>query len=205
MPDSYGHLRMLYHLEQQLMKIFSHRASILQSSLWHQMFYYFAPMIEDHNKITLLLHHDTKWGTVDLSDLTDAIYLHFSEEKQNRNPVLRFTAKRHMKTQEMVEAASHGLDRKEIKYERVKYDDLYSYLKRIHNDNRFRRRPHHNPTFPLGSFLKKDVIETMLEYMQLMDETNIHETQDLENTLNREPISIKCFFEKNRDQFQKLR
>jgi hypothetical protein len=132
--------------------------------MWHQFFFYFGPMMEDQNKIKLIIDKKSKWNTIDLADLVDATYnlsnqdynddetnktefknladkYVFNLKKKNKT-LFEFTARHNMTAEQLVETASEGLGPKEMTYEKVASNELFDYLNRIHHDNRFRHRPH---------------------------------------------------------------
>lgn len=179
---------------------------IFRSTLWHQFFWYFGPMIENQNKIELNLHEKVKWGTIDLSDLVQAIIqlsIDTGDCKENQT-VFEFTPSLVMNTKEMVQAASQGLDLKDMTYNQVDPSVLCKYLSKIHDDNRFKSRPNH--MFPLGQYLNQHLIQLIIEYLELLNQlTRIDTTKDLEHAIKRQPHSIQDFFKQNKHQFKQLK
>lgn len=64
-----------HQLEKTVQQFFDKDSyCIFRSTVWNQFFYYFGPMIEDENKIKLPVKKSTKFGSIDLADLVDAVY-----------------------------------------------------------------------------------------------------------------------------------
>lgn len=207
--------------------------------MWNQFFYYFGPMMEDENKICLTVHHKkSKWGSIDLADMVDAVYnlsdsenkqnfnnlgqLYISNLKKNNRNLFEFTPRHNFSAEQLVDNASKGLERKNMTYERIDSDRMFNYLRRIQNDNRFRGRLYQQPnaiieannesdadrpyTFPLGRYLNDNHIETLIEYLHLIDQGKTDKTSDdLIDALGRDPQDLFQFFKRNRDQFRRFR
>lgn len=203
-------------------------------------------MIEDENKICLPIGKQREWGSVDLADFLDGVYNISSEDYDEKNQqsfhnlaekyvfVLRkknkrlfqFTASHKVTALKVVKAASHGLEKPDMTYEKIETDKLFKYLKSLKDDNRFRERPiqqvidssfmnidsdedlaRDRPyTFPLGKYLNDDFIQTLIELWELLDSGKVDIiTDQLEKALHRKPLKIEDFFKRNRDQFRRLR
>lgn len=228
------HLNQMRQLEKKVPEYFDEKSyCIIQSAMWNQFFYYFGPMIEDNNEIQLTIHKKAKWGSIDLGDLVDATYnlsnpsntndaqqtgkdnlgqWYVSNLKKKNCTLFQFTPRHNFSAEQLVKDASQGLERSEdMTYEKTDASRLIDYLRGMKNDNRFRERPHHRTmdrpyTFPLGYYLKEGVIETLIEYLDFIDngKANIT-TEQLAQALDREPQDVRHFFKKNRDQFRHLR
>ncbi|KAI7899107.1 uncharacterized protein BX663DRAFT_460735, partial [Cokeromyces recurvatus] len=212
--NPFPNLKQYYMLEQMMPKYFNKDCyCIFRSTLWHQFFYYYGPMIEDENKIKLSVNKDSKWGSINLMDLVDAVYYLSSspykkdttnsqfgqnciQELRKKNKTLfQFTPNDKTTTADrLAKAISEGLHAKEdIRYEKVKSEEIIDYLKRIQRDNRFRHRPaSESYTFPLGKYLNDNVIHYLIEYWKFADEgyTDII-TDDLNESLDRDPETMK--------------
>ncbi|CEP13712.1 hypothetical protein [Parasitella parasitica] len=234
------HLTEYCRLEKFLSKHFNHNSyTVMRSAMWHQFYYYYGPMIEDENKIKLPVHEKAEFGSIDLADLVDAVYnlssfpaeeavysnlahLYITNLRKKNKTLFEFTPSGTITPGQLVKAASVGLERKDMTYEKISPETLYDYLRRIHNDNRFRQRPIqsatdivvHKPilkedrpyTFPLGRYLNDIVIEGILEYWTLADSNKqSHVSDDLEKAIDRRPTAVGKFFKHNRDQFSRLR
>ncbi|KAI9478019.1 MAG: hypothetical protein EXX96DRAFT_484746, partial [Benjaminiella poitrasii] len=229
-------LKQYYELETKLSQCFDkNHYCVFRSTLWHQFFYTFGPMIEDENKIQLPVRKDSKWGTINLADLVDAVFNLSVPPKDNTNlsraiieelkkknkTMFEFTPDHDTITaKELVKAASKGLEvTGDLQYEQVKPKDMMAYLQRIHNDNRFRHRPtssvsgqarpgheERHYTFPLGKYFNDNVIKALVEYWEFADKGYTDMTHDdLRNALDKSPESIEKFFEHNQNQFKRLR
>ncbi|KAG2198423.1 hypothetical protein INT47_009000 [Mucor saturninus] len=224
------HLNQMLQLEKKVPEHFDKKSyCIIQSAIWSQFFYFFGPMIEDNNEIRLTVHKKAKWGTIDLGDLVDAVYnlsdpsgveqtgkeslgqLYVSNLKKKNCTLFQFTPRHNFSAEQLVHDASQGLEREDMTYEKTDASRLKDYLRGIQNDNRFRERPHHHTvdrpyTFPLGRYLKKGVIETLMEYLDFIDKGKADiETNQLADALGRDPQDVRHFFKDNRDQFRHLR
>lgn len=222
------HLHQMRCLEKQVADGFDKKSHcIVQSAMWSQFFYYFGPMMEDENQIKLTVHKKAKWGCIELADMVDAVYnlsdnpneqgetnlgqIYVSNLKKKNCTLFRFTARHNFSAEQLVEHASQGLERSNMTYEKIDSDSMFDYLRRLHKDNRFRVRPHHSSmdrpyTFPLGRYLNDEHIETLIEYLQLIDRGKADITTDtLTDALDHEPQDIGKFFKKNRNQFNLLR
>ncbi|KAI8386948.1 hypothetical protein BD560DRAFT_321178, partial [Blakeslea trispora] len=221
---------------------------IFRTPLWHQIFYYFGPMIDDKQAIMLPVGKDREWQTIDLEDLVNAVYrlsnskdesgshacfgqfLYSNLRKENQT-IFELTMPDNFTSSELARSAGQGLQRDNLRFEHAKAHDIIQYLERIHHDNRFKERPtaapfsssssspspspSHSPsdtttdqpsTFPLGRYLHKGVIKSLVEWWQLVDEGyTIKPTSQLEHAIGKKPRSIQTFFEANRDQFRRLR
>lgn len=252
MGDSSGNkmknLKQFLHLEKEVSKTFSKDSyCIVRSTLWHQFFYYFGPMIEDENQIIFTADKECKWSMIDLADLVDAVYNLSSEEydqlsstcsnlgqyyaanlhKKKNITLFEFTGTHKITPKDAIKAASHGLQREGMTYKVVDEEVMYDYLYRIHNDNRFRQRPiqhandisvsldHDNTnylakdrpyTFPLGRYLNKNLIQTLIEYWEVVGTGKADIiTDQLEKAIHRKPQDLHEFFKNNQDQFRRLR
>ncbi|OBZ81815.1 hypothetical protein A0J61_10136 [Choanephora cucurbitarum] len=228
--NSFPYLTQYHQLEQQVEQSFGRENyCIFRAPLWHQTFYYFGPMIDDRQAIMLPVAKDKKWQTIDLGDLVDAVYnlsagedkssmcfsqLLVSNLRKENQTVFELTLPDNFTSSELAASAGQGLQRHSLKFEQTKAEDVVQYLERIHRDNRFKERPtvvpssdrDHPSTFPLGQYLHKGVIKTLIEWWQLIDEGySIKPTDQLERAINKKPRSIRAFFEVNRDQFRRLR
>lgn len=234
-------------LEKQVAENFGrNNYCIVRSAMWDQFFYFFGPMIEDENKICLPVEKSREWGSIDLADYLDAVYNISSEDYDEKSgqafhnlgeqyvTILRkknkrsfqFTASHNVTALEIVKAVSHGLDKPDMTYEKVKSNKMFDYLNSIQDDNRFRERPSQQVidasfldddsdvdiardrpyTFPLGKYLNKDCIETLIEAWELLDSGKADKiTDQLEKALHRKPLNVEDFFKRNRDQFRRLR
>ncbi|KAI8646801.1 hypothetical protein BD408DRAFT_380072 [Parasitella parasitica] len=234
------HLADYYRLEKFLSKHFDRNShTVMRSAMWHQFYYYYGPMIEDENKIKLPVHEKAEFGSIDLADLVDAVYnlssfptdeavysslahLYITNLRKKNKTLFEFTPSSNITPEQLIKAASEGLERKDMTYEKISPKTLYDYLRRIHNDNRFRQRPIqsatdivvHKPqlkedrpyTFPLGRYLNDIAIEGILEYWKLADSNKqAHVSGDLEKAIDRRPTTVYKFFKHNRDQFSRLR
>jgi hypothetical protein len=169
--NKFKNLNQFYQLEKRLAHYFDHNSyCIFRSTTWNQFFYYFGPMVEDENKIELTVGKKTKFGSIDLADLVDAVYnlsndencvsneqqsaakgketaitnlgqLYVSNLKKKNQTVFEFTPRHNITAEQLVEYASKALERENMTYEQIDSAKLYDYLHRIHNDNRFRARP----------------------------------------------------------------
>lgn len=240
-------LKEFFSLEIQVAENFGRdNYCIVQSAIWDQFFYFLGPKIEDDNKICLPIEKDREWGSVDLADFLDGVYNISSEDYDKKNEqsfhnlaeqyvsVLRkknkrlfqFTASHKVTASKVVKAASHGLHKPDMTYEKIKADKLINYLRNLQDDNRFRERPiqqvidssfmnidsdedlaRDRPyTFPLGKYLNDDFIQTLIELWELIDSSKaVIITDELEKALHRKPLNIEDFFKRNRDQFRRLR
>ncbi|KAI8079678.1 uncharacterized protein B0P05DRAFT_470063 [Gilbertella persicaria] len=204
------HLKQFLCLEQQLNKLFDQsKYCIFRTPLWHQFFFYLGPMMDDENAIQLPIGEHTKWQTIDLADLVDAVYRLSLPGKRDENKTLfEFTLDHNMTSKEIVEAAQKGLDQ-QIKFKQVDPNVFKDYLKRMHHDNRFKKRPFSGSdrpyTFPLGQYLHHETIETLVEWFELMEQEEIKPTSDLQDAIETRPQSIQDFFKQNRNQFRRLR
>lgn len=239
------HLNDYRHLEKCVSQHFNHNSyCVMRSAMWHQFYYYFGPMMEDKNKIQLPVHDKAEFGSIDLADLVDAIYnlsafpeqdshddgggfvslaqLYVANLKKKNKTLFEFTPRHTITPKELAQSAADGLERKNMTYETVSPETLYDYLRRIHNDNRFRQRPLQRATdtverqlnlredrpytFPLGRYLNDHVIQGILEYWKMADAgKEKHATDDLEKAIDRHPTTVDQFFKNNRDQFNRLR
>ncbi|KAL9541685.1 hypothetical protein PS6_010188 [Mucor atramentarius] len=243
--QSTKHLNDYRHLEKYVSKHFDHDSyCVMRSAMWHQFYYYYGPMIEDENKIQLPVHEKAEFGSIDLTDLVDAVYnlssfseqdycfhdqgtenlaqLYIANLRKKNKTLFEFTSRHNITPKDLVQSASEGLERKNMTYEKVSSETLYDYLRRIHNDNRFRQRPIQRATdivenqlklkedrpytFPLGRYLNDYVIEGILESWKVVDSgKEVHATDDLEKAIGRHPTNVDQFFKNNRDQFNRLR
>lgn len=241
--DSGKHLHDYRHLEKCVSQHFNHNSyCVMRSAMWHQFYYYYGPMIEDKNRIQLPVHEKAKFGSIDLTDLVDAVYnlsafpeqdsddrhvanlaqLYTAHLRKKNKTLFEFTPRHNITPRDLVQSAADGLERKNMTYEKVGPETLYDYLRRIHNDNRFRQRPIQRATdivehqlrlkedrpytFPLGRYLNDCVIEGILEYWEMADAgKEERSTDDLEKAIGRHPTTVDQFFKNNRDQFDRLR
>lgn len=244
--NEHKHFNEYRHLEKFVAKHFNNKSHcIMRSSMWHQFFYYYGPLIEDENKIELPMRETTEFGLIDLTDLVDAAYnissfsdtandlplqiynnlaqLCIANLRKKNKTLFEFTPRHNTTPEQLIQAASGGLERENMTYEKTSPENMYDYLHRIHNDNRFRQRPIHQRatdivedqlklkedrpyTFPLGRYLNDCVIEVIVEYWKLANSgKEQHETDDLERAIGRYPTTVNQFFKHNRDQFNRLR
>ncbi|KAI9338426.1 hypothetical protein BD770DRAFT_373281 [Pilaira anomala] len=223
-----NNLHQFHKLEKKVSEHFDDDSyCIIRTALFNQFFFYFGPMIDDENEIRLPVDKKSRWGTIDLSDLAEAVYLlsepttddkqqqQQQEAKKENQTLFRLTPRDNYTAQDLVEYASKGLELEEnMTYKKIDSEKMYNYLHRIHQDNRFRERPvflfdqQQDPasTFPLGRYLNDNFIQTIIEYWELANHDGLDITcKDLENILGRHPYHLKKFFEMNRDQFRRLR
>lgn len=220
--NSFKNLHEFHKLEKKVSDHFDDDSyCIIRTALFNQFFFYFGPMIDDENEIRLPVDKKSRWGTIDLSDLAEAVYLlseptdKCHEQQQEKNQTLfRLTPRENYTAQDLVEYASEGLEQENMTYKKIDSEKMYNYLHRIHQDNRFRERPvvflfdQQDPasTFPLGKYLNDNFIQTLIEYWELANHDGLDITsKDLESILGRHPCHLKKFFEMNRDQFRRLR
>ncbi|KAI8091905.1 hypothetical protein BDF21DRAFT_490581 [Thamnidium elegans] len=193
---------------------------IIQAPIFHQFFYYFGPMIEDHDQIQLTIKKHKEWCSIDLGDLATAVfnlsYPDYCQDRPKKNQILfKFTGRHIITAEQLVEYASEGLERKSMTYKQFDSQEMYNYLHRIHGDNRFRERPNHHSLiegkdrsylFPLGEYLNDNCIKTLIEYWNFVDTKGSDKTSDdLEQALRAKSQTLKKFFKNNKDQFQRLR
>ncbi|KAI9490974.1 hypothetical protein BDB00DRAFT_930822 [Zychaea mexicana] len=137
------------------------------------------------------------------------------QEQQQQNPVMlkknitlfEFTpSDRCLTGEEMAQHMAQGLDREHLEYEEISPDDMRGYLDSIRQDERFRRGHRENEhLFPVGSFIREKVIETLLECSRLASQGLTDKvTQDLEHALHHQPMTLLDFFRKNRENFRHL-
>lgn len=244
--NEHKHFNEYCHLEKFVAKHFNNKSHcIMRSSMWHQFFYYYGPMIEDENKIQLPMREKTEFGSIDLNDLVDAVYnlssfsdikndtqqhiynnlaqLYIANLRERNKTLFEFTPRHNITPEKLIQAVTDGLEHKNMTYEKTSSETMYDYLRRIHNDNRFRQRPIYQCatdigedqfklnedrpyTFPLGRNLNNCVIEDIVEYWKLADSgKEQHETDDLERAIGRHSTTVDQFFKHNKDQFNRFR
>lgn len=163
-------------------------------------------MIENQNKIQLNLHERVKWGTLDIEDVIEAIIQLSTTTKEGvKNQTLfEFTPDSLMKTKDMIQAASHGLNIPDMTYEKVDNATLRDYFVKIHEDKRFKER--FNSMFPLGQYLNHHLVQLFMEYLQLLDQLEeFNTTNHLQKAIQRKPTDLQHFFKQNKHQFRQLK
>lgn len=218
--NKFENLNQYLELEKKVADNFNNDSyCIIQAPIFHQFFYYFGPMIDDYLQIALTVDKLSEWCSIDLGDLASAVFklssLDSSQNRPKKNQTLfRFTGRHTVTAEQMVGYASKGLERENMTYKKIDSGEMYDYLYRIHGDNRFRERPNHSliegedrsHLFPLGEYLNKNCIDTLIEYWRLIDSEGTDKTSDhLDKALEDKSLSLKRFFKDNKGQFQRLR
>lgn len=206
--DSFPLMREYAYLEQLMPKYFDNNSyTVMRIPIFYQFFYYLGPMMEDENKICLPVSDHAKWCAIDMKDALDAIYKLSNPTKENtkNKTQFQFTPERNYNSEDLITAANEGLDRS-MTYKEVKRTEMIKYLEHMSNDNRFTERPPEDPSlFPLGQYLNRHFVNTLVEYWQ-MSHLGYTDTiaDDLKDAIDRQPLELKKFFSANRHQFKRL-
>ncbi|KAI7903400.1 uncharacterized protein BX663DRAFT_508471 [Cokeromyces recurvatus] len=225
-PQNQSHYRNFKEyreIEECVKKAFSgNKHCICRHSIFNQLYYFLAPVMEGKNMMELPVKEDAKWNTVDMIDVVEAVYClakQARKRQQNNNThkqLYEFTGQHNMASKEMCKEIGEGLGNRDMKYRRISSDEMKQMLLSMRDDHRFKERPKEHGDFkkgkdgfwsmPLGKFLNNHNIETMLEYWCLANENQQdYHSNDLQNILNRQPRKLKEYFEINRDHFKRFK
>ncbi|KAI8066652.1 hypothetical protein BC940DRAFT_301965 [Gongronella butleri] len=217
------HLCEYFQLEQRCKEIMQNKCHVVRVSIFNQLFYFMAPMIEGQGVLRLPIQEGQKWTPVDLQDVIEA-FVQLSKRGQQPRGVAfgleaakelyQFTPTQVRPINELTREIAQGLDRGELRYETASKEQTRKWLQQMRDDNRFRHRPDNKAesrrdrpfTFPLGRYLNDEMIDTILEVWQLANDGQMDiVTNDLKQVLGKEPQDIKQYFKSNRQQFRDLR
>ncbi|KAG0168616.1 hypothetical protein DFQ28_005101 [Apophysomyces sp. BC1034] len=223
------HLGEYYQLEQRLRENFGEeKCCIIRRPMLAQFFYFMVPMVDDKNVLSLPVQKDKKWGVVDVSDVSEAVYRLSRENRggrflgpiqKNNKKVFEFTPKRNMNGPEIARAMNKAVEDREIHFEESKAPEIRKYLQDIRQDRRFRERPNEERSkseravrpdrphhFPLGDHLNDQTIDVMIEFWELANRGQLDIIKDdLKQALHRDPQDLNNYFENNRDNFRRFR
>ncbi|KAI8994464.1 hypothetical protein BDB01DRAFT_715167 [Pilobolus umbonatus] len=197
------------------------KSCLFRTVLFHQLFYYFGPMIDDHKQIALPVQQKDKWGTICLQDTVDAVYklslddsdrdTEATNAKKKNKFVFEFTARDNITGDTLAKDASEGLDTK-ISFKDISEEDYSHYLRDLRNDNRFKERPDSFRDdisyymFPLGRYLNDHTIAFMVEHWRYIDRIGpVPITKDLGHAIKGQEDTIRDFFSRNKEQFRHIR
>ncbi|KAI9281959.1 hypothetical protein BY458DRAFT_498542 [Sporodiniella umbellata] len=218
-------LKELYEIEEMVKKYFQENHGIIRHTMFSQAFYYMAPQIEGKGEVALPVKEDVKWGTVDLNDSINAVYIlarmeHESREKnggKRMEKLVQFTPTQMRTTKEMVQEIGRGLGRENLYFKHASEEEIKKYLQEARKGEKFKERPKDSEdnkhldrdgpwSFPLGMFLNDKAIECMMEFWKManMGKADI-QTDDLKKIMKREPKNLEEYFKKNRDQFKQFK
>ncbi|KAL0074437.1 hypothetical protein J3Q64DRAFT_1778067 [Phycomyces blakesleeanus] len=197
------------------------RSSVACKNCTSQLFFYLAPMIQNHNRLRLPIEKNCKWSAIDLQDAIDGIHAITEKHRKNQavgtQQVWSFTASKTSTGEEVAKSIQRDLELdKEVQYEKVDENEFRKYLQKIRDDNNFQDRPSEDArrrgnadepyNFPLARYLNEGAIECMIEVLQLANEGRADTvTNDLKNLIGREPQDVHNFMQNNRDQFRRLK
>lgn len=201
-----------------LKETFKDKYCIIRTAKFYQLLYYLAPEIEGKNIFPSPVSKDKKWVMVNVNDVVEGIWRLYMKENESltaHQRVWNFAGHKPMKTEEMAKQIGEGLGRKDLKLEHMSSSDLKKQLERIEDDKRFTERPSETEfrrdrdgywSFPISKYLNSNAIEIMIEYWELAnhDELDI-ENSDLKRALDDEPMTLKKYFENNRNQFKRFK
>ncbi|ORX61947.1 hypothetical protein DM01DRAFT_1331422 [Hesseltinella vesiculosa] len=203
------------------------KSSVVRVSVFSQVFYLMAPLIEGQGVLRLPVQEQQKWTPVDLNDILEG-FIRLCKEQKPRGAafgsfkpvggkdVYQFTPKEVIRMTELTKEINQGLgSSEEIRFEMCSPEETRNWMKQMRDDSRFKDRPegkgqdsHRDRpfTFPLGRYLNDDMIDTILEIWQLANEGEMDiTTPDLSQILGRDPQGIRQYFKSNRQQFRDLK
>lgn len=201
---------------------------ICRHQIFNQLYYFLAPQIEGENKFPLPVKKDSKWGSVSLIDVVEAVYrLARKQHQQQRSGqkdtdsfyhknVYDFTLPRTLNAPEMAREVGQGLGREDVEFEQISDDEFKKHLERMREDRRFKERTDSHGkidegrdgwwSVPVGKFLNEQNIETMMEFWKLASKgQQDNSSDDLKKILERHPQNLKEYFKTNREQFKQFK
>ncbi|KAI7870356.1 hypothetical protein BDF14DRAFT_1720884 [Spinellus fusiger] len=193
--------------------------SIVRSCVPTQCLFYMSPMINNDRKLHLPVDKCEKWGSVDIQDVSDAIYelarKHREEKTIGKKHIWNLTPVKNMNGQEFAQAITEGFDSGKIRFEKSSEDELRDYLKSLRNNDNFQNPPPaknltgHSDSpynFPLARYLTDDFIEHAIENFRLFN-AGLGDTTstDLKELINRDPQDVKEFAKNNQNELQNLK
>ncbi|ORZ25657.1 hypothetical protein BCR42DRAFT_364029 [Absidia repens] len=228
--QQFHHLCEYRQLEEKVKETMGNeeKCSIVRVPAPSQFFYYMAPTLQSQGSLRLPIKKEKKWSPVNLVEVVEAIVKLANQEQGNHlfscgvgqnKQVYQFTPRQQLGMDELTKEISQGLGGNDIKYEQVSRDEVKKMLQRMRDDRRFKERPQKSSNsvdatgrrdkpyaFPLGRYLNDELIDTLCEIWELVNQDRFDIiTDDLKQVLGREPQDIRSFFKNNRDQFNDLR
>lgn len=199
---------------------------IIRHPMFYQLFYYMAPQIESENSLPLPVEKNKKWSALDVNDVIEAVYCLARKHRERlaggeveerfKKQVYEFTCSKPITGEEMAREIGEGLGVRNLKFREISESDMKKQLEHIKKDERFRERPDERGdfkkgrdgfwSFPINKFIHEYKIKTMMEFWRMANKgyLDMH-SNDLRQILNREPHTLKQYFEVNRDQFKRFK
>ncbi|KAL7317806.1 hypothetical protein PS15m_004110 [Mucor circinelloides] len=225
--SEFRNLEQICHIEKMVKEEFSgEKHCIVRFPMLYQLFYYLAPQIEGENRLPLPVDKNKKFTSLDLNDVVEGVYRLAKKqrerfagrqiEEQFKKQIYEFTCPKPLNGEEMAREIGEGLDRHDMKFQHISESDMKKQLEHIKKDERFKERPDQRGdfkkgrdgfwSFPINKFIHQCKIETMMEWWRLANKGQLDmHTDDLRHILDREPHSLKKYFEENRDQFKRFK
>ncbi|KAG2222977.1 hypothetical protein INT45_012276 [Circinella minor] len=187
--------------------------------LLNQLFYLMTPLAEKQQALCMPIKQESKWGSIDLRDMIDAIFNIFREQygKQvfvSQKQVYCFTPQKNWKGEQVARSMALALEKspEQFKYKHISNQEWKQYMHERHDDQRFKDRPDAEQgtekpyTMPISRYFNDDLIQELLEWFQLASEGHADiSTKDLQEILQHKPRDIEEYFKNNRDQFHRFR
>ncbi|KAI8368622.1 hypothetical protein EDC96DRAFT_479400 [Choanephora cucurbitarum] len=230
--SEFHHMMEFHKIEKMVQECFQEKMHcIIRCAMFYQMFYYLAPQMQSENVMCLPVKKDAKWSGVDLNDICEGVYclakkqherVRQHQQHQAGSSEEIFNKRMYnfmhqpMSTQQMTQEIAHGLNCKELHFKEISEDDFMKYMMKIKDDKNFQERPDEKNdfkkgkdgywSFPLNKFITEHKIRCIMEYFRMANKGCLEQHhEDLQKVLERNPHSLKQYFEVNRDQFKRFK
>ncbi|KAL0140411.1 hypothetical protein V8B55DRAFT_1384535 [Mucor lusitanicus] len=225
--SEFRNLEQICRIEKMVKEEFSgEKHCIVRFPMLYQLFYYLAPQLEGDNCLCLPVEKNKKFTSLDLNDVVEGVYRLAKKQRERfagrqielqfKKQVYEFTCPKALNGEEMAREIGEGLGRHDLKFQHVSENDMKKQLEHIKKDGRFKERPDQRGdfkkgrdgfwAFPINKYIHESKINTMMEWWHLANkgELDMH-SDELRHILDREPHSLKKYFEENRDQFKRFK
>lgn len=214
----YKNLKQYCEIEHLLKDTFKDKYCIIRAAKFYQLLYYLAPQMEGKNILPSPVKKDKKWVMVNINDVVEGIFRLYKKEKEQlfrEQRTWNFVGFKPMKTEDMAKQIGEGLGQRDLKLEHMSGNELKKELERVQQDDRFNKRPEETKfrrdrdgywSFPIAKYLNSNCMEMMMEYWELANSGELEiESNDLKKALDDEPMTLRKYFENNRNQFQRFK
>jgi hypothetical protein len=223
----FRNLEQMCRIEKMVKEHFSgEKHCIVRHPIFNQFFYFMAPQIEGENCFSLPVDKNKKWSCLDMNDVVEGVYRLAKKHCERlagrqvdeifKKQVYEFTCSKAMTGEEFAREIGEGLGRQDMKFREISENDMKKQLEHIKRDDRFKERPDERGdfkkgrdgfwSFPINKFIHERKIETTMEYWRLANKGQLGmHSDELRHILDREPRSMKKYFEINRDHFKRFK
>ncbi|KAI8643507.1 hypothetical protein BD408DRAFT_385399 [Parasitella parasitica] len=225
--SEFHNFEQLCRIEKLVKENFSgEKHCIVRHPMFYQLFYYLAPQMEGENCLPLPVEKNKRWSALDINDVVEGVYRLAKKNRERlagrqveelfKKQIYEFTCSKALNGEEMAREIGEGMGRSDMKFRHVSENDMKKQLEHIKRDDRFKERPDERGdlkrgrdgfwSFPINKFIHDRKIETCMEYWRLANKGQLDmHSDELRDILDREPHSLRKYFEVNRDQFKRFK